>query len=152
MQITLLFKYLKWILPSHFKLLLAPFASKLVNYSRHSDISNFQKNSKFDVIFLQKQRFYRFQTFFKDSMCLQKLTNLDAKDAKISVKMWATNFYRSFFKNVLLYMNGRLSKISSVHTYGVRQIHVFASQRKYCHQLFINLLGTSMCLIGLKPN
>ena len=47
--------------------------------------------------FLQKQRFYRFQTFFKDSLCLQRLTNLDAKDAKRSVKMWATYFYKSFF-------------------------------------------------------
>ena len=45
-----------------------------------------------DVIFLWKQRFDRFQTFFKDSLWLQKLTNLDAKGAKRSVKMWATNF------------------------------------------------------------
>ena len=54
-----------------------------------------------DVIFLQKQRFYRFQAFFKDSLCLQKLTNLDAKGAKRSVKMWAINFYQSFFTNIL---------------------------------------------------
>ena len=67
-----------------------------------------------DVIFLWKQRFYRFQTFFKDSPGLENLTNLDAKGAKRSAKMWATNFYKSFFKNILLYMNGRLSKIPSV--------------------------------------
>ena len=48
---------------------------------------------KIDVIFLRKQWFYRFQTIFKDSLCLQKLTNLDSKGAKRSVKMWATNFY-----------------------------------------------------------
>ena len=40
-----------------------------------------------DVIFLRKQRYYCFQTFFKDSMCLANLTNLDAKGAKKSVKM-----------------------------------------------------------------
>ena len=31
--------------------------------------------------------------------------------------MWTTNFYKSFSKNILLYMSRRLSKISSVHTY-----------------------------------
>ena len=39
------------------------------------------------------------------------------KCAKRSVKMWTTNFYKSFSKNILLYMSRRLSKISSVHTY-----------------------------------
>ena len=42
--------------------------------------------------------------------------------------MWAKNFYKRFFKIILLYINGRLSKIRLVHTYGVRQIHVFAGQ------------------------
>ena len=51
-----------------------------------------------DVIFLRKQRFYRFQTFFKDSLCLQKLTDLDTKCSKRSVKMWATNFCNNFSK------------------------------------------------------
>ena len=68
-------------------------------------------------IFLRKQWFCRFQTFFKDSLCLQKLADLDAKDAKRSVKIWATKFYRIFFKNILLQMNGRLSIFRSVHTY-----------------------------------
>ena len=58
-----------------------------------------------DVIFLRKQRFYRFHTFFKKTLCLEYLTNLDAKGTKRSVKVWATNFYKSFFKNILLYMN-----------------------------------------------
>ena len=31
--------------------------------------------------------------------------------------MWTTNFCKSLFKNVLLYINSRLSKIRSVHTY-----------------------------------
>ena len=45
------------------------------------------------------------------------MTNLGAKGAKRSVKMWTTNFYRSFWKNILLYMSSRLSKIRSEHTY-----------------------------------
>ena len=53
-------------------------------------------------------------------LCLEILTNLDVKGVKRSVKMWGTNFYKSFFKNILLFMNGRLSKIRSVHTYDVR--------------------------------
>jgi len=51
-----------------------------------------------DVIFLRKQRFYRFQTFFKVSLCLEKLTNLDAKGAKRTLKIWATNSFKSFFQ------------------------------------------------------
>ena len=35
-----------------------------------------------------------FTTFFKDSLCLGKLTDLDKKGAKRSVKMWATNFFQ----------------------------------------------------------
>ena len=97
-----------------FTLLLAHFASKLVSYWRHSETVNFRKNSEIDVIFLRKQRFHSLQTFFKDTLCLQKLTNLDAKGAKRSVKMC-----KSFFKNILVYMNGPLSKIRSVYTYGV---------------------------------
>ena len=74
-------------------------------------VFKFSEEFEIDVIFLQKQRFYHFQTFSKHSLCPPNLTNLDAKGAKRSVKMWATNFYKSFFRNVLLYMNGRLSKI-----------------------------------------
>ena len=47
----------------------------------------------------------------------QWLTNLDANGAKTSVKMWTTNFYKSFSKNILLYMSSRLSKIRSLHMY-----------------------------------
>ena len=35
---------------------------------------------------------------FKDSLRLEKLTDLDAKGAKRSVKMWTTNFSKSFFE------------------------------------------------------
>ena len=96
-----------------FTLLLAPLASKLVYYSQNSEPLNMWKNFTYDIW----KRFVDFQTYFKDSLWLKLLTNLDAQGAKISVKMWTTNFYRSFSKNIFLYMNSFLSKIRSVHTY-----------------------------------
>ena len=33
--------------------------------------------------------------------------------------MWSKNFYRSFFKNIFLYMSSRLSKIRPEHTYAM---------------------------------
>ena len=84
-------------------LLLAPFASKLVNYSRHSEYvwqsTNRCHHREVSLIL----EYFR---MFKDSLC-----------RKWSVKMWTTNLYKIFFKNVLLNMNGRFSKICSVHTY-----------------------------------
>ena len=47
------------------------------------------------------------------------------KGAKRSVKMSTTNFYKSFFKNILLYMNDRLSKIRSLHTYVMHRMFYF---------------------------
>ena len=41
--------------------------------------------------------------------------------------MWA--IYKSSFKNILLYMNGRLSKIRSLHTYVMHQMFYF---ERYC--------------------
>ena len=102
-----------------FTLLLAPFAFKLVNYWRHSESLNIRKNSEIDDIFLRRQLnklIVDFKTYFKDSLYLQ-LTNFGVKGAKRSVKMWTTNFYRSFSKKFLLYMSSRLSKICSVHMY-----------------------------------
>ena len=49
--------------------------------------------------------------YFKDSLCLEWSTNLGVKGAKRSVKMWTTNFYESFSKNIFLYMSSRLSKV-----------------------------------------
>ena len=49
--------------------------------------------------------------FWNSSECL------NANGAKRSVKMWTTIFSKSFFKNILLCMQGRQSKIRSLHTY-----------------------------------
>jgi len=59
----------------------------------------------------------RFSNIIQRLTSLEKLTNMDAKGAKRSVKMWTKNFYKSFSKNMLLHMSSRLSKIRSVHTY-----------------------------------
>ena len=79
---------------------------------------DFKLSEKFEfaAFFLLKKWFDYFQTFFKDSQCLKKLTNLDAKGAKRSVRMWAISF-KKIFNNIFFLMNGGLSKISSVLTY-----------------------------------
>ena len=56
-----------------------------------------------DVVFLRKRRFYLFQTFFKDSLSLEKLTNFEAKGAKRSVNMWAPKFYEFFQKYFVIH-------------------------------------------------
>ena len=45
------------------------------------------------------------------------MTDFGAKGTKRSVKLWTTNFYIWFFKNIFFYLQCRLSKICSVHTY-----------------------------------
>ena len=62
-------------------------AVKLVNYSRHSEILNFRKNSKSTSFSYENSDLTVFKHFFKDSLCFKKLTNLNAKGAKRSVKM-----------------------------------------------------------------
>ena len=82
---------------------------------RGTESLNIRKNSEIH----NSLRFVDFQTYFKDSLCLEKLTNLGLKGTKWSVKMWTTNFYKNFSKNILLYMSNQLSKIRSVHTDGL---------------------------------
>ena len=64
---------------------------------------DFKLSEEFEIddFFLRIQQFDHFQTIFKDSLWLKLLTNLVTKGGKRSVKMWATNFYKSFFKNIL---------------------------------------------------
>ena len=94
--------------------------------SRHSESLNTRKMSEIDDIFLRYQQFFGFQTYFSKSHCTvtPKIDQFGRKrcGTKKRVKMLATqtNFYKSFFKNILLHLNGRLqSKICSVNTYGV---------------------------------
>ena len=68
---------------------------------------------------------------FKISMWLEWLTNLNVKGAKRSVKMWAINFYMSFFKNTLLCINGRRSKNGSVYTESRKKRNLSYSIRMY---------------------
>ena len=62
---------------------------------------------------------------FKDSLCREYLTNLGVKGTKRSVKICTTIFCKTSFKNILLYMNGRLSKIRSVHTHAIHRTVYF---------------------------
>ena len=96
-----------------FTLLLASFAPKSVNYSRHSNPLKYLWKSTNHRRRRKMSSISEFFWMFKDSLCREWLTNLDAKGAKRSVKMWIKNFYISFFLK-LLYMNSGLSKIRSV--------------------------------------
>ena len=54
-----------------FTLLLAPFASKLANFWRHSETLSFQKNSKSTTISFKNSNLAIFKHFLKDSLCLE---------------------------------------------------------------------------------
>ena len=71
-----------------------------------------QKNSEIDDFFFRQQRFDDFQTYFKYSLCLELLINQGAKGAKRSVKVWTTNFYKSFFQK---YFVGHKQSIYQIH-------------------------------------
>ena len=92
---------------------------------------------------------FEFFRNFKISLCLEKLTNLKAKGAKRSVKMWTINFYKIFFKNIFLYMNSQLSKIRSVHTYFMtRTVYFDWICIQYSHCITDNtLFMLSLCLM-----
>ena len=53
----------KYFVAHIFTILLAPFASKLVNYSRHSETLNFRKNSKSTTFFLRNSDLTIFKHF-----------------------------------------------------------------------------------------
>ena len=77
-----------------FTLLLAPFVSQWVNYSRHSDSLNFRMNNKFE----------------------RKRGQKKPKDMVYNL------FKEFFFKNILLQMNDGMSKIHSVRAYIIMYI------------------------------
>ena len=52
---------------------------------------------------------------------------------KRSVKMRSTNFYKRFFKNILLYRNGGLAKIRSLHTYVIHRMFYFERYFTFRH-------------------
>ena len=59
------------------------------------------------------------------------MANFDTKGAKSSIKSKTTNFYKSLFKNILLHMNGGLSKIRSLHAHTYVMYRMFYFER-YC--------------------
>ena len=88
----------------HLNASLATFASKLVNYSRHR-------------VFKHSEEFRnRFLNIFKYSLCLERLTNFGAKCSKTAC---------SKILCCSMYMNCRLSKIHSDHTYFILRTFYF---------------------------
>ena len=110
-----------------FTLLLAHFASKLVNYSWHGEsLKYFWKSTngcdrwKISSIL--------------EILWMSKVTNLEQKDAQRSVNMWATTFYKSFFEN-----------IRSLHSYVMHGMFYF---ELYCTSTF----GPKFSLSNLRSN
>ena len=79
----------------------------------------FQQSEEFEIddILLWWQWLVDFQTVLQRLTVSWTINQFGRKRCQKSVKMRTRNFYKSFFKNVLLYMNGQLSKIPSVHMY-----------------------------------
>ena len=98
-------------------------------------VSNSHSYASFDTLCVQNGKFFEAQWIFEKCLKTVKslfskendvhfeffrkfrasLTNLDAKGAKRSVKIWVTNFCKSLKnRNILMCMNGRLLKIRSV--------------------------------------
>ena len=64
-----------------------------------------------------------FFRMFKYSLWRKQLTNLDETGAKRSVKMWATNFYKIFFKNSFItYVSSKVDSCfcESVYTVSLK--------------------------------
>ena len=66
-----------------------------------------------------------FFQMFKDSLGCEKFTNLDAKGAKSSIKIWSVNYYKSLFENIQLHLKGQQSKIRSVYTFALTRTVYF---------------------------
>ena len=68
----------------------------LVNSSRHSESLKYAWKSTNRCYLRKMSSISEFFRMFNDSLCLEWLTNLDAKGAKRSVKIWTKNYYKSF--------------------------------------------------------
>ena len=122
-------KLIQKIVVHIFKLRLAPFASKLVQLFvaqwAFEECLNISKENVANFEFLR---------IFKGLLHLDTiLTNLDANGVKRSLKVWAVNFYKSFFKNTLLFTKCGPSKTWSVHTYVMHRMVYF---ERYCTWYF----------------
>ena len=109
-------KLIKKFVVHIFTRLLAPFG-KLVNYSRHSEALKYVWKSKYCCDRRKMSSISEFFRMFKDSLWCESLTNLDAKGSKRRVKMWTTNSYKIFSKNILLYVHEQSAVENSFSTY-----------------------------------
>ena len=105
-----------------FTLLLAPFASKSVHYSRRSETLNFRKNSKSTTFSFDSNDLSIFKHTSNTHCVSNKWPIWTQKVQKEAyIEMWTTNFCNSFFKNIFLYIIDWLSKIRLVHTYVIHR-------------------------------
>ena len=117
-----------------FTLLLVPFVSKLVNYSRCAQWA-FEEYFEIDKSSFSMENVVDFELlriFLKYPLRFEKLTNLNKKGTERSVKIWPTNFCHRFSKNFLVYMNCRQSKILSLHANVIHRMRMVYFER-YCN-------------------
>ena len=114
-NIMFLKKLLQKFVAHIFTLLLAPFASKLVYYSRRSESFVILRNRD---IFSRKRRFIDFEAFFKGSLCLEQLL-------KISVKAGKFLHVQRVQKYLLLWIK---LPVFTLHTYSRLHGYLFLSQ------------------------
>ena len=109
---------------------------KLVNHSRHSEsLKNVGK--WLNRCFRRKMPSISISSESLKSYCaVPRISDhFGRKRYQKSVNMWATNFYYSFFKNILSCMSGGLSKIRSVHTYVLKGFILVVSTVCLSHTL-----------------
>ena len=87
-----------------FTLLLVPFTSRLVYYSKLCAVSLWRKFEHRQItVFEGKCRQFRIFINVQSLTVPRIMDQFRQKDAKRSVKMWSKNFCKSFLRNILLY-------------------------------------------------
>ena len=102
-------------------------ASKLVKNSSPCKSMKIRENSTIAWILLQKRRNVDFHRVSKTHCVSNRQSIWMQKVPKRSVIEWASSFHKFFFSKMLdsFYMNARISKIRSLHTYEVLWMFYF---------------------------
>ena len=121
-----------------FTLLVAHFAPKLINYSRHSVSLKYVWKSTNRCYGRKMSSISALFRMFKVSLCREWLTNLDAKGTKRSVKMWTANFYKILFKIICrTFLWSQLYCVKNLEhfTLCIRKRHRLAKVNGFGHDL-----------------
>ena len=98
---------------------LYPFASKMANYSRHSEIWNFRKNSK-STSFSSKTAIFPFSNFFQSLNVPPKIDQFGRKRCQNKHEYVSYHFLKSFLLRV--FSNSNENKTEKVQSKTARQV------------------------------